>query len=64
MSMFDEHGNFSSKRLGKYANDLLLVQMLRKGIDVPIEKLEQVENLGEIMLSLHSAEEALREQPK
>ncbi len=59
MSMFDEHGNFSSKRLGKYTNDLLLVQMLRKGIDVPSEKLDAVENLGEIMLSLHSAEKTL-----
>ena len=59
MSMFDEHGNFSSKRLIKYGHDLLLVQMLRKGIDVPIEKLEQVENLGESMLSLHSAEKTL-----
>lgn len=63
MSMFDEHGNFSSKRLVKYGHDLLLVQALRKGIDVPIEKLEQVENLGEIMVALDNSEKALERKP-
>lgn len=59
MGMFDERGNFSSKRLVKYGHDLLLVQMLRCGIDVPLEKLEAVENLGEIMVTLDNAEKTL-----
>ena len=59
MGMWDENGKFFYKRLIKYGHDLLLVQALRKGIDVPIEKLEQVENLGEIMVTLDNAEKTL-----
>ena len=59
MGMFDENGNFSSKRLVKYAHDLVLVAMLREGMDVPLAKLDAVENLGEIMVTLDNAEKTL-----
>lgn len=64
MGMFDENGNFSSKHLVKYAHDLLVVAMLREGVNVPLAKLDAVEDLGEIMVALNDAEEAMLEQTK
>lgn len=59
MSMFEINGNFSTEGLFKYACDLTIVQAVRKGIDVPIEDLEAVENVGELMIALAEAEKAL-----